>query len=187
MGRIRCQARRRAAVGRSLAAFAVVGVLLSVGCASEPFIWIRADAKPPLDLTYAVGPFEDLNAQEEKLKYPDAAKVVANALESALLRAGCCVVRPSVLGSALIRAGYGAITPGAEDATIVGSVRSYYRGSFGNYTTVAVDVKAIDRKTGVILWQAHHAKRTHWDYKYDPALLANEVTEELVEALRAPR
>jgi hypothetical protein len=88
----------------------------------------------------------------------------------------------SAVESALLKLGKHVGTDTNGDVQISGLVTAFYKGSFaGDYTTVGLDLKAIDKKSGVLVWKATYAKSTKWNYKYDPALLADEVASELLK------
>ena len=149
----------------------LVGLLLLAGCATQPkaTTWFGPEFSGRSGLTYAVLPFADANQAKYKRDYPEAAAVVAAALETAFLQTGQRVV-----------------SPGNEEVSLVGTVTAFYRGASGDaYTTVAFNVKAIDTKTEAILWTASHGQTTKWEYKYDPSLWAKEVATALVAELVA--
>lgn len=150
----------------------LAGALLSTaGCVTpqKTAVWVSPEAKSGSSLPHAILPFADANAKPDKEKFPEAAKVVQEAFETAFLESGHKVV-----------------APGNEEVSVQGTVTCYYRGAFmGRYTTVGFEVKAVAAKSGVVLWKASYTKRTQWDYKYEPAMLAREVAAELVKELTA--
>jgi TolB-like protein len=146
-------------------------LILTAGCVTpqKTAVWVSPEAKSGSSLTYAILPFADANAKPDKEKFPEAAKVVQEAFETAFLESGHKVV-----------------ASGNEEASVQGTVTCFYRGAFGGrYTTVGVEVKAVTAKSGAVLWKASYTKRTQWDYKYEPAMLAREVAAELVKELTA--
>jgi curli biogenesis system outer membrane secretion channel CsgG len=126
--------------------------------------------KPPQ--SYALLPFElrlspslKTLRVENALKYPNAAKVVTDAFETALLETGARIVERSQLDKALKEAAFA--NSGLTEANsielgklvsastiVMGSVTEYHKGGFGKKeTTVSVSVKAIDVESGTILWK----------------------------------
>ncbi len=52
------------------------------------------------------------------------------------------------------------------------------------YSNVAFNVKGRSGETGSMVFKASHSKTTEFHFDYDPALLSEEVAENLVKALR---
>jgi len=153
-----------------LLAFVAIAVVIS-GCATQnPYVALatRTPTTEDNQATYFFAAFQDANLKSEKAVYPDAAIIVRAAVESAFVRYGKHVVQEK------------------GDIEIAGIVTAYYQGSFTRgYTTVGIDLKAIDQKTGGILWTASGIKSTQYWYQYDPARWTQEVADELVKALVA--
>ena len=149
-------------------AMVALGVFFVVGCSTrQPSVFFKSDFSGRVPLTYAVMPLADGNEEKYRSEYPKAASIVGSALEAALMKTGLQLV-----------------VVGKEDVSLIGIVSSYYRGSFAwQYTTVAFSIKAVDKKTGSVLWTASHAKTKKWHYNYEPAILAQEVSNELVQKL----
>jgi hypothetical protein len=73
---------------------------------------------------------------------------------------------------------------GGADVVLFGTVTAFYRGVFGGrYTTVGFSVKAIDVKTGEVVWKASLMRSTRWTYNYDPGMYAQEIAKRLVSEL----
>src|SRR6266704_2287708 len=144
--------------------FVVIAVVIS-GCATQnPYVALanRAPTAEDDQATYSFAAFQDANLKSEKAVYPDAAIIVRAAIESAFVKYGKHVVQEK------------------GDIEITGIVTAYYQGSFTKgYTTVGIDLKAIDKKTGGVLWTASGIKSTQYWYQYDPARWAQEVSDEL--------
>jgi len=148
-------------------------LVMCMGCSSSHEMPSLAESRLASlsGVKYAIKPFLDLNAPKYKEKYPDAARYVEAALETALVNAGQTVV-----------------AEGSEDAFITGSVRAFYRGTWGGvYTTVGFDAKAVGSRTGEVLWKGSHSKTTRFWYKYDPTVYVNEVAKEFVEEIFVER
>lgn len=148
---------------------ALAGSLLAAGCSSmEAKVSFSPDDLGVSNATYAILLFTDGNS-EHVGDFPRAAAVVTSAFEDAFLQGGLRLV-----------------SPGNEDFTVTGLVSAFYKGSFfGPYTTVGFHVKAVDRRTGAVFWTASHAKKTEWDYDYDPVLLVQEAAQETVDRIVA--
>ena len=149
-------------------AMVVFGAFIVVGCATqEPAVFLKSDFSGSVPLTYAVISLVDGNDEKYRSEFPQASLIVASALETALMKTGLQLV-----------------VVGKEDVSLIGIVSSYYRGSFlCQNTTVALSIKAVEKKTGSVLWTASYAKTKKWHYSYEPAILAQEVTNELVKKL----
>jgi hypothetical protein len=146
----------------------MIGAGIIAGCAtSSPRVVANGDTLQPKDdpKIYCILPLLDANSGKYQEDYPQASEVMTSAVESALLKLGKHVG-----------------TDTNCDIQISGLVTAYYKGSFaGDYTTVGLDLKATDKKLGVIVWKTAYVKSTKWNYKYDPALLADEVASELLK------
>ena len=144
---------------------------------------------------YAILPFEDRNSAKYKAEYPDAAEVVRDAFETAFLQTEHRVVERRKLQSMLteLKLSMSGLTDEQgikvgkmlnADIIIFGTVKSYYKGSLlGAYTTVGFSVRAVQVESGLILWKGSHTKSTSWNYDYNPAALADELAQEIVQEL----
>jgi hypothetical protein len=147
----------------------VLALLFISGCAAKQKATVVFNPATTIrsDVTYAILPLKNSILAKDKLIYPEAETFVANALESALMGTG-----------------YSIVSEGKEDVSISGSVTTFHKGTFlDGYTTVSFSLKAVDKKTGAIIWRADHAKETQFDYDYNPVLLAREAVQELVKEL----
>ncbi len=146
------------------------GLLLVTGCASpKPTVSFATSATQLTNATYAIGPFVDGNAEKDRATYPNAAAVVAAAFEDALMESGRQTVGL-----------------GEEDITVSGVVTAYWQGKFwGRDSTVGFNVRAVEKKTGIVLWTASHSRTPRWEYDLPPGLLAREVACEIVKQIVA--
>lgn len=144
------------------------GLMLTVGCATQPAtLWFSPDFSGRPGLTYAILPFTDANSEKDRQKYPQAADIVAAALQAACMQNGLRVVNR-----------------GSEAISLAGTVTEFAQGSFGvTDTTVGLDVKAVDAKTGLALWTAKNCRLTKCGKEYDLNRVAAEATKQLVEQL----
>ncbi len=177
--------------------FVAASILLAllVGC-GQTRMYVSPDLPALRPQAYAILPFEDRNATSDRTRYPQAAAVVADALETAFLKTGYRLVERGRLEQVLDEFGLAksALTEDVgikvgkmvnADAVILGTVMSYYKGAWGGrYGTVAFSAKAVHVESGKILWKGTQSK-SHWDYRYDPAILAAMAAEELVDELLA--
>jgi hypothetical protein len=152
----------------------MIGAVVISGCATTPTpsVGFLAGYSPPTDdqTRYSISSLRDANDAKDKQTYPDASAVVTSAVESALLRMGKHVV-----------------TEDSSDIEITGIVLAFYRGSFnGRYSTVGLELRAMDKKSRVVVWKATYVRGTNWEYDRDPANLAKEVADELVKKVFAP-
>jgi hypothetical protein len=118
--------------------------------------------------TYSIPAFQDGINERDKAAYPNATTVARAAIESAFVKCGKHVVQDN------------------GDIEITGVVTAFNRGDFWKrFTTVGIDLKATDKKTGSVLWTASLTKRPplHYDYDYDPARWTPEVADQLVKAV----
>lgn len=146
----------------------MLGMTTSCMTIQDVQTWKNPQADLSQRISYKFGEFKNTNSKHDLEEYPEAKQIMQEALETALLRSGFQI-----------------ITEGEADAIISGTVREYYRGSFGDrYTTVGFDIKATDVGSGEMMWKASHSITTKWDYKYSPSLLANRVAQELAASLR---
>ncbi len=149
--------------------FCLIAVtVICAGCASAQ-VWMSPLISAPARMSYSIEMFEDANDRKDNAIFPDAAEIVTNAFETSLLTHG-----------------YRVIKEGEADAIISGKVLSYHRGRLfgpGPNTTVGFEVNARDAETGEMLWKASHSITTEFDITYDPKLLADTVSNELVKKL----
>jgi hypothetical protein len=151
----------------------IVSAAIISGCGSAPSVAIGSFASQYENdrTTYSVSEFQDVNAAADKIAYPGAAEILRSDVESRLIKHGIHVLKGD-----------------NSDVVITGIVTSFYQGAaFDRYSTVGVSITATDRKSGHVLWSASHAKTAKWHYDYNPALLAGEVTDELLNAVFASR
>jgi hypothetical protein len=145
----------------------IMVVAMISGCATqEPTVEIVSGKLPPDDnqLTYMLQPFQSLQAADAQKIYPQAAKILSLAVESALVARG----RQVVIGKG--------------DIEISGAVTAYYTGTFGGpFSTVGLDLKAVDKRSGLVVWTASDVRVANWHYNIEPALLAYLVADDLME------
>lgn len=159
--------------GIALSKLLILATVIISGCATQaPSVAFIRGGSPPKDdgLTYVLQPFRDAQIAKAKLIYPQAPEILHLAVESALVKSGKHVV-----------------TDGNGDIEITGVVTAYYMGSFGGpYTTVGLDLKAVEKKSGLVIWVANDIKNTRWKYDYEPTLLAYDVACELIAKVFEP-
>ena len=146
-------------------------LLLVTGCSTPRLVVARSPGASQLtNYTYAITPFADGYSNVHRTGDSEAAPVVASALETELMAAGCRVV-----------------SLGQEDITVSGVVTTYFQGRRGffvaSYTTVGFDVKATDKTTGMVLWKASNTKSAQWNFDLPPRILANATAHEIVRKL----
>lgn len=180
--------------------YLALAIILSLitGCAAgtKSLVWKNPQMLNYHTKTYIILPFDDRNAAKDKANFPEAAEVVRDAFETALLLAGYRCVESSQVKKELSKlnespsfisedASFGVGKKLGADAAIFGVLTAYYRGSFfGRYTTVAFSVKAVEIQSGTILWKATQSETTKWNYDYDPAVLATNLSVKVVEELK---
>lgn len=158
--------------GRIAVAALLLLALLASGCLHQPegpVVTFGSASSGPRPERYRVEPFVSLLPPADSARYPDAARIVAAAVEAALFRGKLPVVRD-------------------DSATVLvgGTVKTFTRGSFwGGYSTVVVGLVASDRATGTVLWRADDALIADMDYSRDPVSMADDVARRIVDALLA--
>jgi hypothetical protein len=144
-----------------------MAIAMLSGCMSQgPTVGFVSGTPQPDDnhLTYMLLPFQDIQAADAQKIYPHAPEILSLAVESALVARGKHVVR------------------GQADIEISGAVTAYYMGTFGgHYSTVGLDLKAVDKRSGLVVWSASNIHVARWYYNTDPALLAYTAADEMME------
>ena len=179
---------------REACAIAVLALL--TGCGNSASVWVSPDVGSVDSRTYAVMAFENRLPNEQQKDYPEAAEVVRDAFETAMLGRGARLVERAKVEHLLaelarskspMHTTENAVKVGRlanAGAVVWGAAHSFFRGkAFGRYTTVGFSVKAVDAETGAILWKGSHTKSTKFDYDYEPSALAEEVAQEIAEKL----
>jgi hypothetical protein len=150
-------------------------LILGVGCArvSPTDLWVSSKASEQPPQSYYILAFKDGRLANPGGNNGGTPVDIADAVRSSFR-------------VALVKNGFGIIDSGTgADSIIKGTVTEFEKGTmFGGYTTVAFNVEAVDAKTEGILWRGDMNYVTKWDYDYEPATLAEEMSRDFAALLR---
>lgn len=164
-------------------------VFLFAGCSKrEVNVNIGPDFFSQRPRVYAVLPFDNHEGKET------AGKILRDSFESAFLQTGFRVVERNQLDRLLEEMSFSASGLTEEDrlrlgeilnadALILGTVTAFDKGSLGSsYPMVGISVRAVDVKTGIILWSGN-SQRIAFDFNKEPEALIHETTKIFVDDL----
>jgi len=150
----------------------IITILFAAGCSSvNKSVYINPEIKNYNIRTVVVLPLEDNNREKYKEYFPEAAGVVRDALESSLLKTGWQIIEREkiykIIKEIELQNTGLTLENGVKigkmlnaDVIIIGQITSYVQGAVSNksptgeleHTTVGFNVRAVDIKSSVIMW-----------------------------------